>query len=105
MPALLDRHNLHGKQAKLIHWMWCGWSVPKGTRLFDEEHQRLMIHSLRDNLPEPWGLINGTVKYLPLLCNENLLGRTVFLPYGAVEREPSYPQTNVRIDARSCGLR
>ena len=28
---LLDRHNLHGKQTKLVNWMWCGWGLPPRT--------------------------------------------------------------------------
>ena len=99
--SLLDRHNTHGKEAKLIHWMWAGWAGPP----FNAEHQRIMIHSLRDNLPEPWGLINGTAGYLPLLREEDLLGKTVFLPYGSIEKEPSHPQTNVWIDAERRSLR
>ena len=58
MPSAVGPPQLHGKQAKLIHWMWFGWARPKDGS-FNAEHQRFMIHSLKENLPEPWGLVNG----------------------------------------------
>ena len=27
--AMLDKHNIHGKQTKLIHWMWGGWGFQR----------------------------------------------------------------------------
>ena len=34
-----------------------------------------------------------------------MLGKTVLLPYGAIEDEPSYPATNLQIDAHSQAVR
>jgi hypothetical protein len=96
--TLLDRHNLHGKQSKLIDWMWCGWGLnPRRTSELD--HQALTVLSLKQGLPEPWWLVSGQFKYLPLCRQLGVLPKTVLLPYGMIEGEPSYPATNVEIDA------
>lgn len=96
--ALLDRHNLHGKQAKLVHWMWYGWGLPP-ARSFEVGHQDLTIGLLRSQLAEPWWLVNGRFEFLPLCRQQAVLEKTVLLPYGVIEAEPSYPATNVGIDA------
>ncbi len=95
--ALLDRHNLHGKQTKLINWMWFGWGL-NPQRSSELEHQALTVRSLTQELPEPWWLVSGQFKYLPLCRQLGVLPKTVLLPYGVIEREPSYPATNVEID-------
>ena len=96
--ALLDRHNLHGKQAKLINWLWMGWGGVDGTAEDLNQHQVRTIRSLKQGLPEPWALIAGLDGYLPLCRQENVLAKTVLLPYSLLEDEPSYPATNVGID-------
>src|SRR5947208_3181273 len=81
---LLDQHNVHGKQTKLINWMWTGWGVsPKN--IFDADLQIRTIRTLKENLAEPWLLIAGTARFLPLCREEQVLGKTIYLPYGAVE--------------------
>ncbi len=96
--ALLDRHNVHGRETRLVHWMWYGWGLP-AQRAFDPGHQALTIRSLRQDLPEPWWLVSGRFEYLALCREQGVLGKTVVLPYGVIEGEPSYPATNVQIDA------
>jgi hypothetical protein len=96
--TLLDRHNLHGKQAKLIDWMWFGWGL-NTQRTSELDHQALTVRSLKQGLPEPWWLVSGQFKYLPLCRQLGVLPKTVLLPYGMIEGEPSYPATNVEIDA------
>jgi hypothetical protein len=95
---LLDRHNSHGKQAKLINWMWTGWGHPWEKGVSAEEHQRRTIRLLKTDLPEPWELIAGRGDLLSESRAENVLGKTVLLPYGAIEDEPSYPTTNLHFD-------
>lgn len=95
--ALLDRHSLHGQQTKLVHWMWFGWGLPP-ERAFDPEHQQLTIQGLRQKLVEPWWLVSGRFEFLPLCRQQGVLGKTVLLPYGVIEGEPSYPATNLDID-------
>jgi hypothetical protein len=51
--TLLDRHNLHGKQAKLVNWMWYGWGRSKDQDA--GEHQRLTIRSMQRNYPSRGG--------------------------------------------------
>jgi hypothetical protein len=96
--ALLDCHNVHGKQAKLVHWMWFGWGLPH-ARAFEPDHQTRTIQLLRQQLTEPWWLVSGRFEFLPLCRQQGALEKTVLLPYGVIEAEPSYPATNVGIDA------
>ena len=94
--AMLDKHNIHGRQTKLILWMWGGWGCPE--KADPVQHQLLTIRSLKQGLPEPWWLICGQYGYLPVCRQEGVLEKTVLLPYNEVEGEPSYPATNVQID-------
>lgn len=104
--ALLDRHNLHGKQTKLINWMLWGWGREGMEMEGLAEHQRLTLQRIRQGLPEPWELICSQFGFLPAddhmflpVCREeDALTKAVFLPYGIIEFEPSYPKTNLEID-------
>lgn len=89
--ALLDRHNIHGRQAKLINWMWFGWGLEHPS---DPKWQASTLQLLKDNLPEPWGLVAGHERYLPVCKEAQALGKTIYLRYGTIEEEPSYPGTN-----------
>lgn len=94
---LLDVHNVHGKQTKLVNWMWYGWGVP--ARPFDPAVQKRTLEGLQRELREPWWLICGTFPYLSLCRDMGVLEKTVLLPYGVIELEPCYPTTNVQVDA------
>jgi hypothetical protein len=94
--AALDQHNIHGRDTKLINWMWMGWGDAGPNKV---EHQRETVRLLKQDLPEPWSLVSGLFDYLPMCREMGVLGKTVLLPYGAIEDEPSYPTTNVSIDA------
>lgn len=96
--ALLDRHNLHGKQTLLVDWMWMGWGRDDHNREGLDQFQQRTIHGLRENLAEPWGLVAGWGSLLQSCQAENVLDKTVLLPYGVIEGEPSYPTTNLQID-------
>ena len=104
--TLLDRHNIHGKQAKLINWMLWGWGRRAMAVEGLPEHQRLTLQGIKKGLPEPWELICSQFgflppdqhQFLPVCREEGVLGKTVFLPYGIIEFEPSYPKTNLEID-------
>jgi hypothetical protein len=98
--AMLDRHNLHGKQTKLINWLLWGWGRAERIQLKGlDEHQLLALRSTKQGLPEPWELVCTHTGLLPICRQEKVLERTIFLPYGSIEGEPSYPSTNVQIDA------
>jgi hypothetical protein len=56
------------------------------------------IRAFKKDLPEPWWLIAGFPPYLGASRQERELGKTVFMPYGAIEDEPSSPWTNVPLD-------
>ena len=98
--GLLDRHNMHGKQAKLVHWMLWGWGRKEKTQIQGlADHQRLTLQAVKQGLPEPLWLISGQFpEYLPMCRDEGLIAKTLYLPYGVIEREPAYPGTNVQID-------
>jgi hypothetical protein len=101
-----------GKQAKLIDWMHVGWGRHKffsssdtvvgqydwGPQNPDSSDQAFMaetIRSFKQALPEPWGLLATFSKYLSVCRDEGALAKTVFIPYGAIEDEPSVPRTNI----------
>lgn len=98
--ALLDRHNLHGKEAKLIQWMLWGWGreIMRSEGL--EQHQLLTVRAVKQGLPEPLWFMSGTFGWdLPICRGEGLIARTVCLQYGVIEGEPAYPRTNVSMAA------
>ncbi len=98
--ALLDQHNLNGKNAKLINWMLWGWGRKEKIQ-FDGlvDHQRIALKALKQAMPEPFWLISGQFpEYLPMCRDEGLISKTVYFPYGIIELEPAYPATNVQID-------
>jgi len=101
--ALLDRHNVHGREAKLVHWMWCGWGHAP-DRAFDQDLHTRTLRLLRQGLPEPWGVVCGRFEDLEVCRKEGVLGKTVLLHYGLIEDEPSYPATNIFIDPIRSGL-
>lgn len=105
--TLLDRHNLRGDKALLINWMLWGWGRAERIQIHQlDEHQRRTVQLLKRELPEPWWLIcsqfgflpPGQYQFLPVCRDEGVLEKTVFLPYGIIEFEPSYPGTTIRID-------
>jgi hypothetical protein len=93
--ALLDRVTQAGARSTLVSWLWQGW----GFTSWDPDARGPVITEtvrlLRAHLAEPWMLITGAGQYLPTLQREGVLGRTVFMPYGAIEAEPSLPFTNI----------
>jgi hypothetical protein len=95
---LLDRHNRHGRQTLLVNWMWMGWGRDAANHKRLEGYQRETIRLLKKELPEPWGLIAGWGSMLSICREEGVIGKTVLLPYGTIEGEPSYPATNLQID-------
>jgi hypothetical protein len=114
--TLLDKYNLKGTQAELIDWMWVGWGRHKfadssntvvaqydwtgsNPDASDVAFMQETIRAFRKDLPEPWGLIAGFSAYLRSAQEEQALGKTVFLPYGAIEFEPSFPLTNLGLES------
>lgn len=95
--GLLDKHSKNGKDTKLINWMWFGWGNT-GASIFSIDSMRETIRGMKNDVPEPWMLISGIGGYLPLCRDEQVIGRTVYLPYNTIEIEPSYPSTNIGID-------
>jgi len=99
--ALLDRHNIHGRDAKLINWMLWGWGRQQRIEFQGlVEHQRDALRHLKQGLPDSLWLISGQFpEFLPMCREAGFAERTVLMPYGTIEFEPAYPQTNVQIDA------
>ena len=88
-----------GPAAKLVSWLWQGWGFTSWDPAAREPVIAATVRGMRDRLPEPWMLIAGTGHYLPYLERLGVLDRTVYLPYGAIEAEPSLPFTNVEPEA------
>jgi hypothetical protein len=112
---LLDRYNIHGQKAKLADFMWIGWGRHKfftaTDRLVtgfdwtdknpDESDVAFMAETIRNfkqNLPEPWEVVAGMTPYLESAKRESVLNKTIYFPYGAIEGEPAFPATNIRLE-------
>ena len=57
------------------------------------------IRNFKSNLVEPWELISGMSAYLESAKNESVLGKTIYLHYGAIEEEPAFPATNLGLES------
>ncbi len=111
---LLDRHHVKGREALLVDWMWVGW----GRHKFSSAEETVVSHydwteknpdasdlafmgdtirNFEQGLREPWKLLAGFSPYLETCRKEGVLAKTVFMPYGAIEYEPSFPSTNVSL--------
>jgi hypothetical protein len=110
--TLLDRYSVGGSRTKLVDWMHVGWGRHKfftstdsvvaaydwTNKNPDESDVAFMdetIRAFKRDLVEPWALIAGQPPYLNPVQKESVLGKTVYLPYGAIESEPAFPATNV----------
>jgi hypothetical protein len=107
---LLDRYNLHGKDALLVDWMWVGW----GRRFLapteglaagydwtkddpgpnDVNFAAETVRTFKRDVPEPWELVAGFGPYLPALQQASVLEKTIYLPYAVVENDV-FPATNL----------
>ena len=98
---MLDRVNLHGKEAKLVNWMLWGWGRKEKIQFEGlVEHQRRALRSLKQGLPDSLWLISGQFpEYLPMCREEGFGARTILLPYGTIEFEPAYPHTTVQVES------
>ncbi len=113
--GLLDRYNVHGRNTKLVDWMWIGWGRHKyfsaadhlvtgfdwSDKNPDESDVAFMeetIRAFKSGLQEPWELIAGMSAYLKAAKQESVLAKTIFLPYGEIEMEPAFPATNMGFD-------
>lgn len=109
---LLDQYSVHKDKTPLVDWMHVGWGRHKfftstdsvvaaydwTDKNPDESDVAFMgetIRNFKENLAEPWGLIAGQPPYLPIVQQEGVLDKTVYLPYGAIESEPAFPSTNL----------
>jgi hypothetical protein len=109
---LLDQYSVGGSRTKLVDWMHVGWGrhkfftstdsvvaaydwTDKNPDESDVEFMDGTIRSFKNGLAEPWALIAGQPPYLDPVQKESVLGKTVYLPYGAIESEPAFPATNV----------
>jgi hypothetical protein len=93
----LDRYNLKGKNAKIIHWLWTGWGY-RGWEDIErtQAEMRDALRIMKAHLAEPWEIICGRAVFLSLCQEESVLSKTIFLPYNTIEVEPSYPHTDLR---------
>jgi hypothetical protein len=109
---LLDQYSVGKSKTKLVDWMHVGWGRHKfftstdsvvaaydwTDKNPDESDVAFMGETIRyfeANLQEPWQLIAGQPPYLSVIQKEGVQGKTVYLPYGAIEHEPAFPATNL----------
>ena len=109
---LLNQYSVQRDKARLVDWMHVGWGRHKfftstdsvvaaydwTEKNPDESDVAFMdetIRNFQDNLAEPWELIAGQPPYLGPVQRNSVLGKTVYLPYGAIESEPAFPATNL----------
>jgi hypothetical protein len=109
---LLDRYSLQKEKTRLVDWMHVGWGRHKfftstdavvgaydwTEKNPDDSDVAFMDKTIRDfkaGLAEPWELIAGQPPYLDPIEKNAVLGKTVYLPYGAIESEPAFPATNL----------
>jgi hypothetical protein len=112
---MLDRYNIHGEKAKLADFMWIGWGrhkfftstdrlvtgfdwTDKNPNDSDVAFMAETIRNFKQNLPEPWEVVAGMTPYLESAKRESVLNKTVYFPYGAIEGEPAFPATNIRLE-------
>ena len=93
--AKLNQYNVHGSNAKIIHWLWGSWGYAFAEMGVRETVMKETIEAMKSQLPEPWELICGQMVYLPWCRDEQVIHKTTLLHYGAIEGEPSYPGTNL----------
>ena len=81
--------------------MWLGWGRRSTGEDSGSHAVALMqetIRNFKSNLVEPWELISGMSPYLQSAMNESVLGKTIYLHYGAIEEEPAFPATNLGVE-------
>lgn len=95
----LDRYNVHGKDAKIIHWLWGSWGQTQADDNTRAQTMKDTLRAMKGQLAEPWQIIAGQPAFLPICRDEGVLNKTIYLPYSTIEDEPSYPGTNMGLDA------
>jgi hypothetical protein len=87
---LIDKYNVFGRDAKMIFWLWGGWGI------YDTDINYVnMMNGIKEKIHEPWLLMaakNNINKFLEY--DKNLSHKLVYIPYEAIEEEPSIPFTN-----------
>jgi hypothetical protein len=113
---LLDRYSIGRSRTQLVDWMHVGWGrhkfftstdsvvaaydwTDKNPDASDVAFIDDTIRNFKGNLKEPWSLIAGQPPYLDPVQKESALGKTIYLPYGAIESEPAFPATNLGQDS------
>lgn len=92
---LIDKHADKGPDAKLAYWMWMGWGEGKP----EDERRRIVRRTLelmRDRLKEPWVLFACRPNHVDYAREMGYMEKSVFMPYGIIEDEPSPPTTRIR---------
>jgi hypothetical protein len=95
--------------AELVYWTWFGW---ENYNRFWEEAQQLTgsraepqmrvepgtftraLKGVIARIPEPWSLLGAWPQHLETTQALGLEAKRMYIPYGAIEGEPSFPLTN-----------
>jgi hypothetical protein len=83
---------------RLLYWMWTGWTddMQFGPEWSDHPQDcwRDALDGIQTAVSEPWGIIGCWKGHFGVVDELGLTDRTMYLPYGTVELEPSFPWTN-----------
>ncbi|MCX6623594.1 MAG: hypothetical protein NTY38_21520 [Acidobacteria bacterium] len=90
---LLNRYHERPREAKLFYWVAGGWG--RGTK---DENVRETLRAFEQRVPGPWELLfypahRKTIQEL------GYGSRAILFPYNIIEREPSFPLTNLNFEA------
>ena len=112
---LLDQMSRKRNRTRLIYWVWCGWGNGAGRRQRAHGGRRRPWHlgrvtpadkeaNIRSVLGQwrrsarrrPLTLLACRNGDLSLIASAGAASRTIYFPYGVVEREPNPPYTALR---------
>ena len=94
---------------ELVYWMWFGWE--NYNRFWAEAQQSSSdsaepiyrvetstfthaLQGIRQQIPEPWSLMGAWPQHLETTQSPELAQKRMYIPYGAIEGEPTFPLTN-----------
>lgn len=108
--SLLDNLSVKGRDTKLVDWMWLGWGYKDIPKEEPRKREDFLVHTIQNfkgNLAEPWEILAGVFPSevdagdalsLDAAQHESILGKITYIPYGAIEEEPSFPSTNTGME-------
>lgn len=102
----LDLFMEYNPNAVLFYWMWVGWEsynafwqhvaetggMPEFN--WDKRNWREVVSRMKTFTRQNWGVFASNDLHFDVVEELGVGDRTVFNPYGIIEREPTFPATN-----------